>query len=194
VAGVPHPPAVVLVGFMGAGKSVVGRELATLLGTSFLDTDEAIEAAAGPIPEIFASRGEAGFRALEAAIVVRELASLDAEPKVLALGGGAVLDGDVRDALRGIAHVVWLTAPADVLWRRVSADPGDERPLAKDAGAFASLLTSREPVYREVATLVVDISDRDAARVAVELADALSGAEASRGPQRSTRAPEEGAA
>ena len=174
MARAPHPPAVVLVGFMGAGKSAVGRELAARLGVPFLDTDEAIVAVAGPIPGIFASRGESGFRALEAEVVVRELGALSREPKVLALGGGAVLTGDVRDALRLVEHVVWLTAPAGELWRRVSADEGDERPLARDEQAFAALLAAREALYREVATLVVDTSDRDAAQIASELVAALS--------------------
>ena len=76
--------------------------------------------------------------------MVRELGALSKEPKVLALGGGAVLAGDVRDALRLVEHVVWLTAPAGELWRRVSADEGDERPLARDEQAFAALLAARE--------------------------------------------------
>ncbi len=194
VARAPHPPAVVLVGFMGAGKSAVGRALAARLCVAFLDTDEAIVAVAGPIPEIFASRGESGFRALEAALVVRELGALSAEPKVLALGGGAVLAADVRDALRLVGHVVWLTAPAGELWRRVSADEGEERPLALDKQAFTALLAAREALYGEVATLVVDTSDRDAAQIASELAAVLSDSAATGESTRATPTPEEGAA
>jgi shikimate kinase len=194
VARAPYAPAVVLVGFMGAGKSAVGRELAVRLCVPFLDTDDAIAAAAGPIPEIFASLGESGFRALESAIVVRELDALSREPKVLALGGGAVLAGDVRDALRLVAHVIWLTAPAGELWRRVSADEGEERPLASDEQAFASLLAAREALYREVATLVVDTSDRAAARIASELAAALSDSGARGACARAPRTSREGAA
>ena len=194
MARAPHAPSVVLVGFMGAGKSAVGRELAVRLCVPFLDTDEAIAAAAGPIPEIFASQGESGFRALEAEIVVRELGALSREPKVLALGGGAVLAGDVRDALRLVEHVVWLTAPAGELWRRVSADEGEERPLARDEQAFAALLAAREALYRDVATLVVDSTDRDAAHVASELVAALSDPAAGGASARVSRTPEEGAA
>ena len=77
MAGTPQqPPAVALVGFMGAGKTAVGRELAARLGLPFLDTDAAIVAAAGPIPGIFEARGESGFRALESEVVVRELEAL----------------------------------------------------------------------------------------------------------------------
>jgi len=194
VARAPQAPAVVLVGFMGAGKSAVGREVAARLCIPFLDTDEAIAAAAGPIPEIFASLGEGGFRALEAEIVVRELGALSREPKVLALGGGAVLARDVRDALRLVEHVVWLTAPVEELWRRISADEGEERPLARDEQAFTALLAAREALYRDVATLVVDTSDRDAARIASELVAALSDSEARGASARASSAPEEGAA
>lgn len=194
MARAPDAAAVVLVGFMGAGKSAVGRELASLLRVPFRDTDEVVAVAQGPIPEIFAARGEAGFRALEAAVVVRELAALSAEPKVLALGGGAVLDAGVRGALRQVEHVVWLTAPAGELWRRVGAGEDQERPLARDEQAFATLLAARETLYGEVATLVVDTSGRDAARIAAELVAALTEPGAAGAPARSTRASDEGAA
>ena len=108
MAAPQRPPAVVLVGFMGAGKSAVGRELAAGLGLPFLDTDEVIAAAEGPVDEIFTTRGERGFRALESETVLRELNALADSPKVLALGGGAVLADAVRDLLRRLGHVVWL--------------------------------------------------------------------------------------
>ena len=78
--------AVALVGFMGAGKSAVGRELAAALGIPFVDTDDLVVAEAGPIPSIFAERGEAGFRALEARIVTAALREAAERPCVLALG------------------------------------------------------------------------------------------------------------
>jgi shikimate kinase len=166
VAAPQHPQAVVLVGFMGAGKSAVGRELAGRLGLEYLDTDAVIAAAAGPIPDIFASSGERGFRALEAATVIREVAALRDVPKVLALGGGAVLADGVRAALRPLTWVVWLTAPAEELWRRVTTDAGAERPLARDEAAFRTLLAAREPLYREVATLTADTTRRSPDEVA----------------------------
>jgi shikimate kinase len=173
LAASQQPPAVVLVGFMGAGKSVVGRRLAALLGLQYVDTDEVIVAAAGPVAEIFAARGEAGFRALEAEVVVREVDALREAPKVLALGGGAVLSGEVRAALAGSTHVVWLTAPAAELWRRVSAERTGERPLAQDEEGFTALLAAREPLYRQVATLVVETAGRGEGDVAAELATLL---------------------
>jgi shikimate kinase len=172
VAGTPQqPPAVALVGFMGAGKSVIGRELAARLGLPFLDTDAAIVAVAGPIPGIFEARQESGFRALESEVVVRELEALAQVPKVVALGGGAVLSDDVRQALGRTPHVVWLTAPPETLWARVA--PGASRPLAKDEESFFALLKARQPLYREVATVVVDTSGRNPGEIADAVVAAL---------------------
>lgn len=81
-----EPAAVALVGFMGAGKSAVGRELAATLGLPFVDTDDLIAARAGPIDEIFRTRGESAFRALEAELVTTALADAVRRPCVLALG------------------------------------------------------------------------------------------------------------
>jgi shikimate kinase len=157
VAGTPQqPPAVALVGFMGTGKTVVGQGLSERLGLPFVDTDAAIVAVAGPIPSIFESRGESGFRALESEVVVRELEDLARTPKVLALGGGAVLSEDVRRALVRTPHVVWLTGQPAALWARVGAE--ESRPLARDVESFVTLLKAREPLYREVATVTVDTS------------------------------------
>ncbi len=126
--------------------------------------------AVGPIPTIFAERGEQGFRALEAEIVTAALADAEERPCVLALGGGAVLSAEVRAALRRLEHVVWLTAPASVLWSRVAASGAAERPLAVEEQTFGDLLAAREPLYREVASRSVDTDDRPAAAVADEIA------------------------
>lgn len=181
MAGTPQQPAVALVGFMGAGKSAVGRELAGRLELPFLDTDAAIVAVAGPIAGIFEARGESGFRLLEAEVVVRELEALARVPKVLALGGGAVLSEDVRRALARAPHVVWLTAAPDVLWARVAAE--GSRPLAKDEESFVALLVEREPLYRELATVVMDTSGRAPAAVADAVVAELAAAPASAGPR-----------
>jgi len=170
-----HPPAVALVGFMGAGKSAVGRELAAALGSAFVDTDELIVAQAGPIEEIFAQRGEAAFRALEAKVVTAAVAEARERPCVLALGGGAVLSAAVREALGRLPHVVWLTAPPEVLWRRAQAQGQAVRPLAADEGAFRTLLATRESQYGQVATEVVDTATKPAAAIAAELARRLCG-------------------
>ena len=166
----PQPQAVALVGFMGAGKSAVGERLAAALALPFVDTDRLIEATAGPIPAIFAERGEQGFRALEAQVVTAAVAAAEERPSVLALGGGAVLSAEVRGALERLAHVVWLEAPVDVLWARARAAGTRERPLAGDKRAFTALLEARVPLYREVAARVVQTGAKSAATIAAEIA------------------------
>lgn len=149
--GTPRP-AVVLVGFMGAGKSTVGRMLAKHLGVGFVDTDAEIEQRAGhSIPHIFASGGEAEFRALEAEVIADVLAE---HSGVVALGGGAVTSPAVREALTGHT-VAYLEIDADAGFARVAKS---DRPLlaeADPAAAYRRLLAGRLPVYESVATVTV---------------------------------------
>ena len=168
-----EPAAVALVGFMGAGKTAVGRELAAAWGLPFVDTDDLVVAQAGPIDQVFKERGEVGFRALEARVVTAAVEEALERPCVLALGGGAVLSDDVRAALARLPHVVWLTAPVEVLWARVTAKGEAVRPLAADRTAFTALLAAREPFYRDVATHVADAVGTPAA-VAAGIAAALA--------------------
>jgi shikimate kinase len=170
--------AVALVGFMGAGKSAVGRELAAALDVPFADSDDLVVAEAGSIPSIFAERGEEGFRALEARVVTAALREAAARPCVLALGGGAVLSDAVREALGSLPHVVWLTAPLEESWARVSAEGAASRPLAADEASFRALLAAREPLYRQVATMIVDTGGLAAAAVAAGLAATLMAGDA----------------
>jgi shikimate kinase len=172
--------AVALVGFMGAGKSAVGRELATALALPFVDTDDLIVAQAGPVDVIFRERGETGFRTLETRIVTDAVAAALEQPCVLALGGGAVLSADVREALARLPHVVWLTAPADVLWARTSAARQAVRPLAADEATFGQLLGAREALYRRVATLVADAAAGTPAEVAAGISAAVRAESAAR--------------
>lgn len=153
--GAPPVSAVALVGFMAAGKSAVGRLAAKRLKVPFVDTDALIEAREGPIAELFAVRGEQVFRDIERAVVVEVLKTALREPCVVALGGGAVLSGDVREALGRLPHVAWLSAPADVLWARARAAASADRPLAKDEQAFGRLLEERNDLYRRVASVEV---------------------------------------
>ena len=184
-----EPAAVALVGFMGAGKSAVGRELAATLGLPFVDTDDLIVARAGPIDEIFRTRGESAFRALEAELVTAALADAVRRPCVLALGGGAVLSPEVREALTRLPHVVWLVAPPEVLWARATGPGQAARPLAGDEAAFRRLLTAREPLYRAVATRVVPVAGREPGTIAAGLAAALTGAAAEGTPTDDATAP-----
>jgi len=141
-----------LVGMPGAGKSVVGRELAGRLGVPFVDLDAEIERATGrTVPRIFADDGEESFRALEAEALVN--AGTD-DPSVVACGGGVVLEPANRITLRATGTVVFLEVPLETLRERVH--PGEDRPLIRDDGALERLLTAREPLYREFAAHVVD--------------------------------------
>ncbi len=137
----------VLVGMMGAGKSSVGRRLATRLAIPFVDADAEIEKAAGmSITDIFASRGEPEFRAGEARVIAR---LLDSGPQVLATGGGAFMNADTRAAIAAKGVSIWLNADFDVLMRRIKRR--SDRPLlhtADPAATLQQLIDLRSPVYR----------------------------------------------
>jgi shikimate kinase len=137
-----------LVGMMGTGKSAVGRPLAEALGYRFIDADTVLEQAAGrTIPDIFASDGETGFRALETA-VLGQISSWHS--LVVATGGGVVS----RPENWGHMHqgvLVWLDAPAELLLQRLSADP-TPRPLMQatdPAARLETLLAERRPLYAQ---------------------------------------------
>ena len=157
-----------LIGFMGAGKSMVGRRVAHVLGMPFIDLDEEIERASGTsVAEIFAAEGERTFRAAESAA----LASLaDVEPAVVACGGGVVVDDENRRILRELGHVIYLRVEADEALARIGDTSG--RPLLAhgDAATMAStLLGARETLYRTTADAVVDTSGTAPAHVADEV-------------------------
>jgi shikimate kinase len=137
----------VLVGMMGAGKSSVGRRLATRLGIPFADADAEIEKAAGmSIPDIFASHGEPDFRAGEARVIGR---LLDGGPQVLATGGGAFMNPDTRAAIKAKGVSIWLNADFDVLMRRIKRR--QDRPLLHTddpAVTLQQLIDARYPTYR----------------------------------------------
>ena len=143
---------IALVGFMGAGKTQVGRLVARRLGVPFVDTDKVLSVRHGAIAALFELRGEEGFRELERDVVLEQLAAAELGARVVALGGGAVTIDDVREALKRLPHVVWLDAPPGVLFGRLR--PGT-RPLARDEVRFAQLYDQRRPLYVEVATAEV---------------------------------------
>lgn len=156
----------VLVGPMGAGKTTVGERCARRLGRPFVDTDDVVVALGGAsIPELFAARGEAGFRALERQAVGDVSAS--PEPLVIACGGGAVLDADNRRRLRANGVVVWLHAPAPVLAARVGG--GDGRPLLAGRDpqdVLARIVEARVDAYSAAAHAEVDTDGRSVDEVA----------------------------
>jgi len=133
-----------LIGFMGAGKTTLGRELARLTARPFIDTDEEIEKRFGPIGELF-ERGEPEFRRIEEQVVAEALAGPIA---VIALGGGAVLSDETWKRLRRSAFVAWVTVDVDTAWARVR-DSG--RPLARDREQFGRLFDERAARYEVLA-------------------------------------------
>jgi shikimate kinase/3-dehydroquinate synthase len=135
---------IALVGFMGAGKSTIGREVAARIRRPFVDTDEQIEQQFGPIPELFEG-GEAEFRRIEEQVVAEALAG---PPAVLALGGGAVLSARTQERLRANAFGVLVEIDAEEAWRR---SRGSDRPLARDEQDFRRLYEERRPLYAQVA-------------------------------------------
>jgi shikimate kinase len=139
---------IVLVGMMGAGKSSIGRRLASRLGIPFVDADAEIEAAAGmTIEDIFAHFGEASFRSGEARVIAR---LLETGPQVLATGGGAFVHSETQAVIRRKGISIWLKADFDVLYRRVKRR--NDRPLLKTADpaeTLRKLLAEREPIYAQ---------------------------------------------
>lgn len=158
---------IVLVGMMGAGKSSIGRRLATRLAIPFVDADSEIEAAAGmTIPEIFAKHGEPYFRAGEARVIAR---LLDTGPQVLATGGGAVMDSNTRQLIAAKGVSVWLKADVEVLLRRTKRR--GERPLVDQ---IKTLLPLREPFYA-MADLTLQSREEPHEAVVDELVTGLAG-------------------
>lgn len=160
---------IALIGYRGCGKSAVGRELSVLSGLPLVDTDDLIAQKAGKsIARIFAQEGEAEFRRLERTAVAEAAAG---PPSIISVGGGAVQDDQNVAALKASATVVWLTAPADALIRRIRGDqsspqtrpPLTDQPLKDEV---ERLLTERSPFYRKAADHVLDTTGHSPAAVA----------------------------
>jgi shikimate kinase/3-dehydroquinate synthase len=146
---------IALVGFMGAGKTTVGAEVARLLERPFVDLDSELERHHGAtIPELFAERGQLWFRNAESELTRQFLER--PEPHVLALGGGAVMRPETREALVQRGFTVLLEIDVDEAWLRVSRS---SRPLAQDEETFRRLYEERDPVYREAADAVAADAD-----------------------------------
>ena len=137
---------VVLVGLMGAGKTAMGRVIASRLNMPFIDSDHEIEEVSTmTIPELFEKYGEPEFRDLERRVVTRLLSE---KQRVMSLGGGAFMDGEVRSAIARSGFSIWIDADLDLLFSRVSRKPG--RPLLQNEdpkGTLAQLMKQRYPVY-----------------------------------------------
>jgi shikimate kinase len=167
-----HPQNVFLIGPMGAGKSAVGRELARLLNRTFVDSDDELERRTGvDIPFIFEKEGEAGFRLRESR-VIDELSQRDG--LVLATGGGAVINPENRKHLGARGLVVYLYTT--VAQQLVRTRRGRERPLLENGDrqkTLEELMAVRDPMYREIADLVVETDGRKVRAVANEIFERL---------------------
>ena len=167
-----RPNNIFLVGPMGAGKSAVGKQLARMLHLEFADSDDEIEARTGvDIPFIFEKEGEAGFRTREARVIA-DLSRKDGI--VLATGGGAIIDPDSRSHLGARGFVIYLYTSVDQQVSRTAR--GRERPLLQNGDrrrTLEALLEVRDPLYREIADLVIDTDNRRVKSVAEEILEHL---------------------
>jgi shikimate kinase len=149
---------IILIGFMGVGKSEVGRELASRLGMSFIDTDGLIETAKGKsISDIFKTEGEAGFREIEKEVVET---LEDYDNFVISTGGGVVLREDNTALLKKVGKMVLLTASPEAICQRLQ--DSDDRPLLAEGDKLEKIkeiLGKRKPVYEQAAGFRVDTSD-----------------------------------
>lgn len=164
-------PGIYLTGFMGCGKTTVGRLLAEEMGWPFVDLDDDIEAAAGAtIGEIFATKGEAEFRRMEHEALKKRVHNVFCgQPVVLALGGGAFAQAGNRELLRDAGISVWLDAGLDLIRERIAHET--HRPLAQDPERFAALFDARREGYAQADFRVaVDSNDpAEAVRHVMEL-------------------------
>ncbi len=161
-------PVAVLVGAPGAGKSTVGKRLATALGVDFADADALIEAEMGmSISDIFVTLGEPAFRAKELEVIARELQE---STGVLALGGGAIMNPKTREALQG-AQVIWLQVDIASAASRVGMNTARPLLIGNVRGKLGELMAERAPLYEEVSTIIVNTSGRKVREVVDELVE-----------------------
>jgi len=158
-------PGLYLVGFMGSGKSAVGRLLADELGWSFADIDEDIEQAQGlPIAEIFDTRGEEEFRRIEQETLRKRVRDVECgKPMVVALGGGAFIDPANRKLLEERGVTIWLDCPFPRICARMEGQT--HRPLARDPEKFQQLYNDRKDTYSKAEHRIEADTDDPAAIV-----------------------------
>lgn len=161
-------PGIYLVGFMGSGKTSVGRDLAWELGWTFSDIDAEIESQQGvTIASIFESKGEAEFRKIEIeAIRVHVKLVERGKPSVIALGGGAFVEPATHELLENNGISIWLDCPLDVVRARVVGDLS--RPLARDPHQLEKLYEQRRPAYSK-ADYRIEVSGDDPATVVASI-------------------------
>ena len=161
------PKNIVLIGFMGCGKSTVGRELQQRLGYPLVDMDQWIEEQAGrTISEIFASDGEPAFRDMETALL-KDLNDPDAPRRIISTGGGVIGRPGNRPLLKQLGYVVWLRAPVKTILERTGKNRSRPLLLTDDPAAkVETLLLERTPLYQETAHLTLDTAGLSSSEVA----------------------------
>lgn len=161
---------VILIGYMGAGKTTVGRLLAKEQGLAFLDTDDMIEKQEGrTISDIFAEEGEESFRNMETALLGR-LIEEQLSDAVLSVGGGLPVRQENRELLKELGTVIYLTASKETIIKRVS--DSENRPLLKGENLSEKverMLAVRGPVYVETADIVIDTNQKTAQELVSEI-------------------------
>ena len=161
---------IILIGFMGCGKSSVGRRLAQTLNCDFLDTDELIEKEQGKsISEIFANEGEAAFREMETECL-RRLLNREGDGFVLSVGGGLPVREVNRNLLKELGTVVLLSVSAEVVYKRLRNDK--TRPLLQDKnprGRIEDLMNARKGFYEDAAEYVVNVDEKNFGEIIDEI-------------------------
>ncbi len=159
---------VILIGFMGSGKSTTGRELAKRLVYNFSEMDQLIELKAQKkIPEIFKTQGEAAFRQMEYQVLIENLMV----ETVISTGGGVITFEKSLKELKHQTCVVYLKGNIETLIKRIQEDKESKRPLADDSSyeEIAELFISREQKYRDVASIIVEIEDKSVGIIVTEI-------------------------
>lgn len=154
-------PGLYLVGFMGSGKSTIGKILADELGWHFIDLDERIETATGTaISDLFATHGEAAFRQIERDHLAEIVRAVErGHASVVALGGGAFAEEKTSRLLENNGVTIWLDCPIHILEKRVARQ--SHRPLARDPAKFRELFESRQAAYAK-ANYRIEVSEAEA--------------------------------
>lgn len=166
---------VILIGFMGAGKTTVGTACARMFGLPLLDTDQMIEEMAGTtISEIFAKQGETAFRRIETAVLKALLERK--ETAVISVGGGLPLLEENRRMLKQIGTVIYLEVSPETVLSRLKGDT--TRPLLQGGDArekVYDMIGRRDPIYRQAADLIVNVDGREVEKIAEELRERIGG-------------------